>query len=229
MDRPGNPPPPSGAPAQPAGVRLRLSAFLAFVLCAFGVLLAGPLAWYNYSRSTEAAVEVAAEAMGRAAANVSLSTRLLAQPLTLLADQVPALPGAHVPPRGFDHPLLPALLQAAQATPQIYSVYLGYPDGSFLQVISVADAPAVAASLKAPGGTAQAVRVISPARPGRGAARLERWRFLNDRGAVLAESAPAPAQYDPRTRPWHALALRDTGTVRTDLYHFSSTRELGLA
>ncbi len=228
MDSPGQPPSPSDpvGPVGPAGVRLRLSAFLAFVLCAFGLLLAGPLAWYNYSRSTEAAVEVAAEAMARAASNVSLRTRLLAQPLALLADQMPALPGARIPPRSLDHPMLPALLQALESTPQIYSAYLGYPDGSFLQAISVAGKSAVAASLGAPEGTILAVRGIWPAGPGM--QRLERWRFLGPGHARLGEKPPVPAQYDPRPRPWHALALKSDATVRTDLYVFNSTGELGL-
>lgn len=225
MDSPTPSTSPSGPAALP-GLRLRLSAFLAFVLCAFGLLLAGPLAWYNYSRSNEAAVEVATEAMARAAANVSLRTRLLAQPLALLTDQMPSLPGAQVPPRSLDHPLLPALLQALESSPQIYSAYLGYPDGSFLQAISVAGKPAVAASLGAPQGTALAVRGIWPAKPG--GERLESWRFLSAGRSPSGGKPPAPARYDPRTRPWFALAQGGPGTVRTDLYQFSSTGGLGL-
>ncbi len=207
------------------GLRLRLSSFLVFVLCAFGLLLAGPLAWYNYSRSTEAALEVASETMGRAANDVSLRTRLLALPFAFLTEHIPALPGAAAAPRGFEHPLLPALVGIMADTPQMYSAFFGYPDGGFLQVIAVAGNPGVAAWLKAPEGTRLALRAIS-AQPG--GARLERWRYLDGSQAILGETAPAPADYDPRTRPWYALAQGAAHTVRTDLYMFSSTHDLGL-
>jgi len=82
----------------------------------------------------------------------------------------------------------------------------------------------VAAKLGAPAGTRFSLRLIAA----QGETRLERWRHLDVDRKIVGETPPRPADYDPRKRPWFVRASQMDGTVRTDLYLFSSTGELGL-
>jgi adenylate cyclase len=199
------------------------TAIVAFFFC-FGLILTGPLAWYNYSRNSEAALEVAANTFEQAGTNVSLRTKLLVQPFNFLSGTVHLLPGADATPSGFSHPLKRGFQDILEDNPQIYSVYFGYGDGGFFQIVSLKDRPKVVSSLAAPAGTRFAVRSIEL----QGNARLERWQFLDENTRELAVSPPRPAGYDPRTRPWFKAASRMDGPQQTDLYVFSSTHELGL-
>lgn len=109
-------------------------------------------------------------------------------------------------------------------SPQLYSLYFGYPNGDFLQIIPLAGNPKLHASLRAPHGARYALRRIEET----GGRRLERWRFLDAGRRVLADSPPKIATYDPRKRPWFAAAAQVDGTLRSRPYVFSSTGTLGL-
>ena len=215
---------------QPAGqkslgvgrVSLR-TAIVVFFFC-FGLALTGPLAWYNYSRNSEAALETAATIFEQAGANVSLRTQLLVQPFSFLGGTVHLLPGADASADGFSHPLKRTFLDILEDNPQIYSIYFGYGQGNFYQIVFLGDRQKVATSLGAPAQSRFAVRSIELT----GAARQERWQFLNRDRQVLTVSLPRPAKYDPRTRPWFSSAAQQDAQVRTSPYIFSSTQELGL-
>lgn len=194
--------------------------FMAAILC-----LAGVLAWFNYARNSAAALEMAGDIMQQVAEKVELKTRLLVQPLRLLSDHAHLLPGASATAgEDFRQPLLPLYLDVMSANPQVYSVYTGFADGDFFQVISLVTRPEVAALLGAPPDTRFALRRISHA----GGARTEAWRHLDHAGRPLATTSGQPAEYDPRSRPWYKAALDANGPVTTDLYVFTSTRDLGL-
>jgi adenylate cyclase len=206
--------------------RMRISLRSAIILftIGFGLLLTGTLATYNYHRSSEVALDVAESLIEQAGGNVSLRARLLAQPFDFLIDHVQLLPGAAARPQDFTHPLLPALLDILDNNPQIYSTYFGYDDGGFFQIISLVNRPKAIAKIGAPAGTRFALRHIT-AQAGQ---RVERWRHLDRERRAIATSAPKPARYDPRTRPWYVSASRMDSPQRTKLYVFSSTQDLGL-
>ncbi|MEW5772863.1 MAG: adenylate/guanylate cyclase domain-containing protein [Thermodesulfobacteriota bacterium] len=194
--------------------------FLAAVLC-----LAGLLTWFNYTRNAAAALEMAGAVMSQVAEKVELKTRLLVQPLRMLADHAHILPGAGAAAgEDFSQPLLPLFLDVMSENPQVYSLYTGYANGDFFQVISLVTRPEVAPLLGAPADTRFALRRISH----EGRSRTEAWRYLDHAGRPLGTSDGKPAQYDPRTRPWYKAALEKDGPVMTDLYVFTSTRDLGL-
>ncbi len=203
--------------------RLPLRGVIVGFCLAFGLLLTGPLVWFNYSRSSGTALEVAGTLFDQASASMSLRVRLLMQPFDFLGDHVSLMPRVGEAPAGFEHPLRPFFLDFLRDTPQLYSLYLAYGQGGFFQIIRVEGRPTVAADLGAPAGSHFAVRAIDP---GSGE-RLERWQFLDRDFAQLAAAGSRPAKYDPRIRPWYLKALATDGPVRTDLYLFSSTRDLG--
>lgn len=214
-------------PATPGGKILRLdlrsaiiALFMAAILC-----LAGVLAWFNYARNSTAALEMAGDIMRQVAEKVELKTRLLVQPLRLLSDHARLLPGVSAAAgEDFRQPLLPMYLDIMSENPQVYSLYTGFADGDFFQVISLVTRPEVAALLGAPADTRFALRRISHA----GTSRTETWRYLDHAGRPVGTSDGKPAEYDPRLRPWYKAALEKDGPVMTDLYVFTSTRDLGL-
>jgi adenylate cyclase len=218
------PRPPAGAPPAPPPTRVRLGLAVAALFFGLVLCLGGALAWFNYARNSAAALEMAGEIMAQVADKVELRTRLLMQPLRFLGDHAHLLPGTADEPEGFDHPLLPLFLEFMADNPQVYSVYTGYADGDFFQVISLITRPEVAPLLQAPPGTGYALRRISH----QGPARTETWRHLDPAGRPLATGSGHPAEYDPRARPWYAAALGGQGPITTDLYVFTSTRDLGL-
>jgi adenylate cyclase len=220
------PSPDGSAAEQSAQPRLRFSARSAFISAAFffGLLLAVPMAWFNYSRNTDSAIEVAGELARQTGDLVALRSLLLVQPLNFLGEHVPLMPGADAKPSGFGHPFMPLMLDFLGDNPQLYSLYFGYDDGDFLQAISLDGHPQVKRGLHAPHGAAFALRRIATEN-GR---RLERWRFLDANRRLLQDSPPSRAVYDPRTRPWYASAMQMDGPLRTHPYVFSSTGALGI-
>ncbi len=214
-------------PAPPARTARRIdlrsaivSLFLASIVC-----LAGVLAWFNYTRNSAAALEMAGDIMRQVSEKVELKTRLLVQPLRLLSDHSHLIPGVSFEAgEDFRQPLLPMYLDVMAENPQVYSLYTGFANGDFFQVISLVTRPEVAPLLGAPADTRFVLRRIAHA----GASRSETWRFLDYSGRTVGTSNAKPAEYDPRARPWYKAALGSDDPVMTDLYVFTSTRDLGL-
>jgi adenylate cyclase len=197
-----------------------IALFLAAIVC-----LTGMLAWFNYMRSSNAALEMAGGIMRQVSEKVELKTRLLVQPLRLLSDHAHLMPGVtFAAGEDFRQPLLPLYLDVMAENPQVYSLYTGFANGDFFQVISLVTRPEVATLLGAPLDTRFALRRISHA----GNTRTETWRYLDQAGRPVGTSDGKPAEYDPRVRPWYKAALGSDGPVMTDLYVFTSTRDLGL-
>jgi hypothetical protein len=57
---------------------------------------------------------------------------------------------------------------------------------------------------------------------------IERVTFTDAAGAVIVEKAPAPLDYDPRTRPWYEAAAGIVAPVSIGPYQMATTGKLGM-
>ena len=118
---------------------------------------------------------------------------------------------------GVTDPLLPAVLAALlRENEQLYNVYAGYDDGSFIEMDALERADPGARKLQ--GETAGAVfrLVVIPATLDT-EERTRSVAFFDDDLRSLSFST-APAGYDPRERPWYKDAFEPSARAITDPY-----------
>jgi adenylate cyclase len=108
--------------------------------------------------------------------------------------------------------------------PQIFNLYVGYEDGSFLEMDVIDRAkPAFRSSLGVDEDAAFRVVIIS--RTGN-ASSPPVTIFLSDNLIQVAETK-GPVTYDPRQRPWYVEAFKDEKTLLTGPYVFFATGQPG--
>lgn len=108
--------------------------------------------------------------------------------------------------------------------PQIFNLYIGYEDGSFLEMDVIDRAkPAFRKSLGVDEDAAFRVVIIS--RTG-AAASPPVTVYLSENLIEVAETK-GPASYDPRQRPWYIEAFKDEKTLLTGPYVFYATGQPG--
>jgi adenylate cyclase len=108
--------------------------------------------------------------------------------------------------------------------PQLFNLYVGYEDGSFLEMDVIDRAnPGFRSSLHVDEDAAFRVVVIS--RTG-SAAPKPVTVFLSENLIQVAETS-GPASYDPRQRPWYVEAFKDEKTLLTGPYVFYATGQPG--
>jgi adenylate cyclase len=123
------------------------------------------------------------------------------------------------------NPGLNALLAAMlRNNDQLFNLYVGYDDGSFIEMDSLDGAGReTRARLEAPEQASFRMVVISRSDP----ARIKSRRlFLSPRLETIRE-LPGPLEYDPRERPWYKDADRRDGTWLTGPYVFFATGKQG--
>jgi len=109
-----------------------------------------------------------------------------------------------------------------RSNPQLFNLYVGYEDGSFLEMDVIDRAkPAFRASLKVDEDAVFRLVVISRTD---NAAPVT--RFLSENLIEIAQ-ADGPSAYDPRKRQWYVEALRNDQTLLTGPYIFYATGEAG--
>jgi hypothetical protein len=119
---------------------------------------------------------------------------------------------------------LGALTEALRLNPHMSSIFVGYEDGEFFLVRSVADRRVVATTLDAPPGTRFAVQSIERDR-GEAVGTL----LFYDHALGLLDSRPLEtADFDPRGRDWYRLAADRSNQITTGFYIFFTTGEVGL-
>lgn len=125
--------------------------------------------------------------------------------------------------KGVDDVLL-TLQTSVLAYPEIYSEYLGLPNGDFLQAIAVRGNPLVLQALQAPAGAWTATRHIQT---DGSAQRLAHWRFYDDQRQLLVQWQEATT-FNPTKRPWYIGARQSTQAYVSEPYVFASTQREGL-
>jgi HD-GYP domain-containing protein (c-di-GMP phosphodiesterase class II) len=123
--------------------------------------------------------------------------------------------------------LVPALIATLRMNPHLYSLYYGFENGLFMQVIGVRNDARIASVLHAPAGSYFAVRLIDPQSIGR-RPRLEHWQFLASNEKPIGQSSVRRATYVPHLRPWYKGAMAMTGVYVTEPYLYDSLRGMGL-
>jgi len=124
-----------------------------------------------------------------------------------------------------DNPRLYALMASMlRNNPQLFSLYVGYEDGSFLEMDFIDRAkPGFRASLNVDEDAVFRLVVIS--RTGKATAAPVT-QYLSENLIQVAE-VPGPTSYDPRQRPWYVDAFKDEKTLLTGPYIFFATAEPG--
>jgi adenylate cyclase len=108
---------------------------------------------------------------------------------------------------------------------QLYNLYMGYDDGSFLEMDFIDRAGAAGRSrLGAPDGAK--FRLVTIAKAGDGGKLISSIHFLSDTLASISQ-LPGPADYDPRNRPWFKDAHEPNASLLTEPYVFFATGEAG--
>lgn len=125
------------------------------------------------------------------------------------------------------HPAYQLFKTHLDVSPRLYSIYVGYDDGSFFQVIRTRSDPAILSVHEAPPQTAYILRSID--RSVTNGTRQEEWRFIADDGALIAGRSEGEVSYDPRERPWYQTGAYSDNQVQTSsVYEFNSLSALGV-
>ena len=120
---------------------------------------------------------------------------------------------------------LDALLGELRANPLEAAVYVAYPNGDFV-VVRPLKLDVVRQSVAAPDGAEFLIQTVTQQPDGR---RLGRYRFLDKAGNLQEVQDKPDYQYDPRTRPWYAVARQQPGVAQlTQPYRFATTQRLGV-
>jgi adenylate cyclase len=201
-----------------------LRVHLSVIMVALLVGVAAALVGLTYVRGREAAVADATERMR------VFSSRLVESYSTLFADTIAvanlaavAEAFAHPPPVNLDSKTK-FLRTAIADSPHIGGAYVGYPDGTFVQVVNLTDDPRWSSMLSTPAKAATATRVITIGSDGK---RHQQWSFNDEDGQYISENPPIVAEYDPRPRPWYVAGTGQEAPVSTT-YKMATSGALGM-
>jgi adenylate cyclase len=190
------------------------------------VALVGGIIWYNSTKSNQLAIAAAERLMQEAGEDISDRIKLLYDPMYAIVGIASQVPELTSPTIKDDPHAMSLTLRVLRIYPQILSLYVGFDDGDFFMVTHIAggNSTELRAALHAPEAAAFANEIVSA---GAGGERNTRWIFLAEDGAIVGRRDPAPADYDPRQRPWYDLAKRSEAVEQSDLYIFAASGEPG--
>ncbi|MCP3472189.1 adenylate/guanylate cyclase domain-containing protein [Bradyrhizobium sp. CCGUVB1N3] len=133
---------------------------------------------------------------------------------------LPALQSAEISDNSRLYGLMASMLRNNR---QLFNLYVGYEDGSFLEMDVIDRAkPDFRARLAIPEDAVYRLVIITRT----GAAMTSSTQFLSENLIEVADS-PGPTDYDPRQRPWYVEAFKNEKTLLTGPYIFFATGEPG--
>lgn len=191
-----------------------LRVHLSVLVVALLLLTATPIIWMAFSQGRQAAILAGEKHMRE------MSLRLIegyrnalegGHEAVALASTVPQLA---VAPPGDLEPKEQFFLEVLRSVSNATSIYAGYPDGSYLQVINT-ERDYVRQSLAAPAGTAFAVRLLAH---GQDAGTVSTLRFLDGQARQIGERPFERTNFDPRQSPWYQAATKSGGAVSVGPY-----------
>ena len=208
-----------GGPVQ-LGFKTSVIALFVAIVLVIGLTLVYLSFWRITAITNSAASKFIGEVAELSADRIGSQLKLVRGNLEVLG-ALPSIQSGHIE----DDPGLNALLAAMlKSNGQLFNLYVGYDDGSFIEMDAIEGAGREArARLEAPDRAAFRLVVIS--RSGPAPIRSRRF-FLSDRLETVRE-LPGPLDYDPRERPWYKDADRRDGSWLTGPYVFFATGKQG--
>jgi len=190
------------------------------------VALTGGIIWYNTKKSNQLAVAAAERMIQEAGDDVTNRIKLLYDPMYAIVGIASLVPELTSPAIKDDPRALSLILQVLRIYPQIMSLYVGFDSGEFFMVTHIAgeNSTTLRDALRAPQDAAFANEIISA---DAGGERKTQWLFLAEDGSVIGHLDPAPAEFDPRQRPWYEAAKPSDIVEQSDLYIFATSGEPG--
>ena len=191
------------------------------------IVLTGLFLWISHRESKAAAIQMA----DRLFSEISIKTleryESALESVSVLAGSVARMPGMTTLPvgGGLSHPGVPLMLEALSFYDYLFSTYIGYDNGSFIQIVAVRNKTDLLRLYNAPKGTYFILRSIASDSE---AQMKQQWLFLNQAWQVTGERSGLDKDYDPRTRPWYIQAQQESTAFYTEPYIFSATKLPGI-
>ena len=191
------------------------------------ILLTGLFLWISQRESKAAAIQMADRLFSEINAKMLERYESALQSVSVLAGSAARMPGMTTLPvgGGLSHPGMPLMMEALTFYDYLFSTYIGYENGSFIQLIAVRNQKDLRRHYDAPAMTYFILRSITANTEGR---MQQRWLFLNRERQVIGETTGLDPDYDPRSRPWYVRAQQESTAFYTDPYIFSATKIPGI-
>ncbi|OWV70707.1 cyclase [Rhizobium sp. R339] len=173
-----------------------------------------PIIWMAFLQGSTAAVNAGAQQMREMSLRLVEGYRNTLRGGTEAMSLASTLPQLISPPSQDIKAKQELFLEILRNVPEATSVYTGYPDGSYLQVINTARKD-VRQALAAPDGAAFAIRTIAERQS---TDVLSTLRFLDSRARPIGERDIDYASFDPRQRPWYQSVVQDGVPVSVGPY-----------
>lgn len=203
------------------GFKASIIALFVLLVLAIGLTLVY-LSFSRISAITEAAASKFIDKVAELSADrIGSQLKLIKDNLEILRD-LPSIQAGAIRNSQQLNPLLAAMLENNQ---ELFNLYVGYEDGSFIELDAVDRAGA--AARKKLGMPDDAVfRLVVISRPD-GSRQIESKKLFLSKNLDVVAEAPGPSDYDPRDRPWYRDANRNDGSLLTGPYIFYATEKHG--
>jgi adenylate cyclase len=205
------------------GIQLGFKTSIIALFVAIVLVIGLTLVYLSFERINAVTNSAASQFIGKVAESsadrIGAQLRLVRDNLEIL-NSLPPIQSAEID----NNPRLYALLAAMlKNNDQLFSLYVGYDDGSFIEMDDVGGTGRDSrARLEAPEQAAFRLVLISRS----GGSVKSRRIFLSDKLETIRE-LPGPLDYDPRERPWYQDAARRDGSWLTGPYIFFATGKQG--
>ncbi|ARO33154.1 MULTISPECIES: adenylate/guanylate cyclase domain-containing protein [unclassified Rhizobium] len=173
-----------------------------------------PIIWLAFRQGSNAAVSAGAQQMREMSLRLIEGYRHTLEGGYEAVALASTLPQLVSPPPQDIKAKQDLFLEVLRNVPEATSIYTGYPDGSYLQVIN-AGRRDVRQTLAAPDEAAFAIRTIA----GRQSANvISTLGFLDGKARLIGERDVDDASFDPRQRPWYQSVVQDGAPVSVGPY-----------
>jgi len=191
------------------------------------ITLTGLILWISHRESKTAAIQMADRLFSEINEKTLERYESTLESVAGLTGTAVRMPGMATAPMGDGrpHPGMELMIEALSFYDYLFSTYVGYEDGSFIQIVAVRGDPESRSLYGAPAETTYVLRTISADSKG---LLKQRWRFLNRDRQVVGERDDLDSDYDPRVRSWYIRAQKEETAFYTQPYIFSSTKLPGI-
>lgn len=206
-------------------VRLGFKTSIITLFVAIVLIIGLTLVYLSFSRIsaiTESAASKFIDKVAELSADrIGSQLKLIKDNLEILRD-LPSVQTGAIDDSQQLRPLFAAMLENNQ---QLFNLYVGYDDGSFIEMDAV-DRAGATARVKLGVPEPAVFRLVVILKSADGKQTRSKRVFLSKKLEVVGE-APGPRDYDPRERPWYQDANRRDGSLLTGPYVFFATGKHG--